>query len=217
MSQTSWSADEVPSALDHILLGCSDLGAGISLLEKHTGVHAGIGGVHPGRGTRNALLSLGTRRYLEIIAPDPVQSNVSLALVNSLRAMAAPSLVGWAAHVSDINAVAAKLRASGMKFEGPDPGSRKRPDGHILKWTTVDLDDTRDGLLPFFIEWGAETVHPSVDAASGCRLERFAAADPDPAELARVFQQLGVDVPVERAAKRELRVKIAGPKGTLSL
>jgi hypothetical protein len=62
--------------LDHVMLGCNDLDRGIASVEQHTGVRAAFGGVHPDRGTANALLSLGERHYLEIIAPDPKAANI---------------------------------------------------------------------------------------------------------------------------------------------
>src|SRR4051812_47443723 len=109
------AADEVPTMLDHILLGCNDLDGGIAYVEQHTGIRAAFGGVHPGRGTRNALLSFGDRRYLEIIAPDPAQKGIDqndrLATINKLTK---PQLIGWAAHVDDIEALAKKLQGSGV-------------------------------------------------------------------------------------------------------
>src|SRR5437660_10826356 len=85
--------DQVPPMLDHILLGCNDLERGIAFVEQHTGVRAAFGGVHPGRGTQIALLSLGTRRYLEIIAPDPQQTDSSSERNAELKKLAEPRLV----------------------------------------------------------------------------------------------------------------------------
>ena len=215
-----WAADNVPSMLDHLLLGCSDLDEGIAFAERQTGVRPAMGGVHPGRGTRNALLSLGPLHYLEVIAPDPAQTEVPTTraeLPAMLEQLAAPTLVDWAVHTSDIVGVAERWRKAGAAFQGPTPGSRARPDGKMLHWQTLNLENDRDGLLPFFIQWGAGTVHPSVDAPQGCKLESFAVVSPDSSTLLTEFQKLGVSVEVESGKTAHLRAKIVGPKGTLVL
>src|SRR6202795_4106768 len=204
--------DEAPAMLDHILLGCSDLDHGIAFFEEHTGVRASIGGVHPGRGTRNALLSLGERRYLEIIAPDPAQVKIAdfaVPLVSRLKSLNTPRLVGWAAHPGDIEALAKRLRESGIAFDGPREGSRQRTDGRLLKWKTVNLADDHHGVLPFFIEWDGQSPHPSGDAPSGCHLDHFAIADPDPDGLAKTCARLGLAVTIERGEKPQLRARFA--------
>jgi hypothetical protein len=218
-SRLSW-ADQVPASLDHILLGCSDLEAGISFVEQHTGVRAQFGGVHPGRGTRNALLSLGKLHYLEIIAPDPKQTEIqqwAVQRVTTLKQLNSPRLVGWAVHPGNIEAQAGKLRDAGIATQPIFPGSRKRDDGHVLKWEALNLTDDHHGLLPFFIQWSADSPHPSVDAPSGCRLETFVVAGPKPGELAALFQRLGVEVTVERAHAPQLRARVVGPKGALQV
>jgi glyoxalase-like protein len=215
LAPNTLASSEAPHMLDHILLGSNDLNAGINFIEEHTGVRAAIGGVHPGRGTRNALLSLGERRYLEIIAPDPAQSkiaDVGLALFNTLKSLTVPTLVGWAAHPGDIDMFAKRLRAASIEFDGPREGSRARPDGRVLKWKTVSLADDHNGVLPFFIEWDANSVHPSVDAPSGCLLESFAIVDPDPAGLKKVTERIGLDVPIEPGAKAHLHARFAPPE-----
>ena len=202
--------------LDHILLGCSDLENGTAFVEKHIGVRAAFGGVHPGRGTQNALLSLGDRHYLEIIAPDPKQATSSVPQpFAQLKNLKQPQLIGWAAHPGNLENYASKLHAAGIAFAGPTSGSRARPDGRMLHWKTLNLSDDHSGVLPFFIEWGADSIHPSVDAPRGCRLDHFAIADPNPASLKPLLQQLALDVPVERADRSQLRARITGPRGTL--
>jgi catechol 2,3-dioxygenase-like lactoylglutathione lyase family enzyme len=215
--------DSVPTILDHILLGTADLDQGIAFVEKQLGVRAAFGGVHPGRGTQNALLSLGDRHYLEIIAPDPKQdpSNVSpmlrADLLTHLKSLTTPRLVGWAAHPGNLDAFAKKLHAAGLTFQGPTPGSRKRADGHLLQWQTLNLDNDESGLLPFFIEWAAGSPHPSTDAPAGCSVVHFELATPDVDSLKRTVALLDLDVAVTKGDKAQLQAIVRSTKGELSL
>ena len=209
----------VPTDLDHILLGVNDLDRGIAWMEERSGVHAIFGGVHPGRGTRNALLSLGTRRYLEIIAPDPAQAGSAAGqeMVGALRAIQEPRLVGWAVHTSNLDGIVKKAAAAGIAIQNPREGSRARPDGKVLRWKSAALKSDFDGVLPFFIEWSADSVHPSQDAPAGCTLERFSIESPSAKDVRMVAGQLGLDLDAKPGKKALLRARIAGKKGTFEI
>ena len=206
-------------AVDHLLLGISDLDKGIAWVEKMTGVKAVIGGSHPGVGTRNALASLGGRRYLEIIAPDPAQSTFNSR--HDVRQLAEPRLVTWAAVTTDIEALAKKVRGAGPQIFGPRDGSRARPDGKLLKWKTLGVqhDLGRDGFdpVPFFIEWATDSIHPSQDSPRGCELQSFEIEHPNPAGLVEALKQLGIDARARQAEAIRMVATIKTPKGTVVL
>jgi Glyoxalase-like domain len=140
-------------------------------MRKNSGYRAEIGGSHPGRGTRNALLKLGERCYLEIIAPDPNQPQ--LTWHQELLTLDEPLLVGWAVAVKDIDAYATGLRAKGVACIGPTPGSRTTPAGQTFKWKTLLLQDDKHGILPFHIEWAEDSAHPATGAPGGCVFSRM--------------------------------------------
>jgi hypothetical protein len=211
----SRATDEAPTLLDHVLLGCNDLDRGIAFVEERTGVRAAFGGVHPGRGTQNALLSLGTRRYLEIIAPDPKQS--SPPQYPTITKLIEPRLIGWAAHPGDLGSFAAKLARSKVIATGPIPGSRKRPDGRILQWKTLTLKDNAGDLLPFFIEWSADSTHPSADSPQGCALVRFEVVSPEPDVLSTKLAVLDLDCRIVRGIRPQLRATIVGRKAEFTV
>jgi hypothetical protein len=203
------------TGLDHIILGIDDLDHGVDWVEQRTGVRAAFGGVHPGRGTRNALLALGPDCYLEIMAPDPQQPEPSW--FTRVLTLPEPRLMGWAAHTSDITALAQSTLAAGFAIDGPYDGVRTRPDGKRLEWKLFRLRNDRGGLLPFFIEWGRDSVHPAAAAPSGCRLEQFQLQSPDATELARACQSLALDVTVEPGKEPLMLARIASPKGIVEL
>ncbi|HEX9942466.1 MAG TPA: VOC family protein [Thermoanaerobaculia bacterium] len=214
-------AESVPAtrAVDHLLLGVADLDHGIEWVEKLTGVKAVFGGSHPGRGTRNALLSLGGRRYLEIIAPDPEQTAYNFQI--DIRKLAEPRLITWAAAASDINAIAKKARDAGYQLFGPNDGSRARPDGKVLKWKTLGIQNAlgHDGVepIPFFIEWAADSLHPSQDSPQGCELQSLAMEHPDAAKVRSALKDLGIELKVKQASGARLTATLKTPKGKVEL
>jgi hypothetical protein len=205
--------------MDHLLLGVADLDRGIDWVERTTGVRAVIGGVHPGRGTRNALLSLGRRQYLEIIAPDPAQRPESLTM--NLTPLVEPRLIAWAAVTTDIDALAKGIREQALQASVPRDGSRARPDGRMLKWrafgVTSGLSSGDVDPIPFFIQWSADSAHPSQESPKGCELSSFDLAHPDPGLLQATLRKMGIDANVGPNKVATLTAVLTTPKGRVTI
>lgn len=204
--------------MDHLLLGAADLDQGIAWVEERTGVRPAIGGNHPGVGTRNALLSLGRRQYLEIIAPDPRQTTYDFPM--DLRALTTPRLIMWAAATADITALAEKARGAGLQVIGPRDGSRARPDGQALTWKILRVRNDFGGRgvepFPFYIEWEA-AVHPAQDSPPGCALLTFEIEHPDPAGLGAALGAFDIEAAGKSAPDPRLIVTLRTPRGTVVL
>ena len=206
-------------AVDHLLLGVSDLDRGIAWVEERTGIKPVIGGSHPGRGTRNALLSLGAAQYLEVIAPDPAQKTFTFQI--DIRSLKEPRLITWAAATSDIEAVARGARAVGRGVFGPSDGSRARPDGRMLQWRSLGIASALAiGVvepIPFFIQWTADSVHPAQDSPKGCTLSAFRLAHPRPAAVLDTLKAIGIEADVASGPEASLAATLATPKGRVEL
>ena len=205
--------------LDHLLLGVDDLDRGIAWFADLTGVTAAVGGSHPGRGTRNALAALGGRQYLEIIAPDPAQPGDNLRM--NLRSLREPRLITWAAATSDIDTLAKRIHEQFHFDATPQDGSRARPDGRVLKWRTLaipsDFAESVANPIPFFIEWGHGSVHPSLDAPIGCELTAFEFEHPNAKGLEATLAALGITGIVRQAPMSRLVATIDTPRGRIVL
>jgi Glyoxalase-like domain len=188
-------------AFDHLLLGISDLDRGIDWIERHTGVQAIMGGVHPGLGTRNALLSLGGAHYLEIIAPDPAQTVKHPQY--QLSSLTEPRLINFAVKTNDIGVTAVSLRGAGLQTIGPFDGLRRTASGAPLRWKVLYLESKFQSgeinPIPFFIEWAGDSMHPSQNARVGCVIEDLRFEHPRADELVRTLRTLGLEAKVAQA------------------
>jgi hypothetical protein len=209
----------VRPVVDHLLLGVSDLVDGIDWLEQRTGVRAAIGGVHPGRGTRNALVSLGGACYLEILAPDPAQAASECWF--PVRTLREPRLITFAMRAADIDRTATALQRAGWSTIGPSEGARRTATGGFLRWKTLGVESPfRSGEidpLPFWIEWVPDAIHPATSAPVGCVLEELRCQHPRAEELGAAFREIGITVEVTRGQQVCLLALLQTPKGHLEL
>ena len=207
----------VRDAFDHLLLGVSDLDHGIEWVDRRTGVRPALGGVHPGRGTRNALVSIGGAHYLEIIAPDPAQTGVNPQF--QLNTFVEPRLINFAVRTSDIEQTAASLRSGGVHVIAVRDGSRRTPAGALLRWKTLGVESKfRSGEIdpiPFFIEWASDSTHPSKEAPGGCTAEDLRFEHPRAAELSAALLAMGLEANVTAADQARIVAVLRTPKGRI--
>jgi len=178
---------------DHLVVVTHDLRQGCDWVEERLGARPQAGGKHVAMGTHNALLSLGKRFYLEVIAVDPDGVKPERPRwfdLDEPRMRAAiaegPHLAHWAARTGDIDAAAARLPDLGV----PTPMAR----GDLAWRITIPDDGHRPGrgLVPTLIQW-PDARHPTDNLPdSGCRLVAIAGEHPEPAVVRAELATLGL-------------------------
>jgi hypothetical protein len=203
--------------VDHLVYATPDLQFGIEAIEKVTGVRAVSGGQHPGRGTRNALISLGPGVYLEIIGRDPDQPTPPQPRPFGIDDLKEPRLVTWVAKGENLESFAKEAAHGGVKLGKVIDGSRQQADGVVLSWRFTDPRTVAfDGLVPFFIDWG-KTPHPAGAATSGLSLIGLRAEHPHPQSVQEALDTLGLDLRVQRGSRPALIATIDTPRGRVEL
>ena len=213
---------------DHILVAVRDLAEAARKFETAYGLRALEGGRHPGVGTANMIVPLGST-YLELIAVvDQAEGERAPSTRRITRAVEdGRTFATWAVRTDDLDAVRGHLLAAGLELAPPFAGARQRPDGITLRWRTQMLVAPGEpSVLPFVIEWQvppgqhpaeAPVQHPS--KARGIRTVRL--GDPDPDAAAARFRLLlggGLNVAFERAASSGVAaVELETPGGPLTI
>ena len=144
-------AAAILARIDHVMICVPDLSRGVdTYMRLGFGVHPG--GVHPGKGTHNAIAFL-EDDYLELLAirdrgeyrsHSPFGGLVEfLERGGGLRYVIVQS--------DDLAADVAAMRARGVDVSDPADGSRRTPAGRELRWRAAMLG-RRNPLPLFFIQ-----------------------------------------------------------------
>ncbi len=202
--------------LDHLVYATPHLERTLDDLERALGVRPLPGGAHPAWGTRNAILPLGPATYLEVIGPDPARQE-SRPVIFQLATLSSARLVTWAAKGSGLTALVAGALGHGIRLGALMQGARERPDGTRLSWELTDpLTVVDDGLIPFFIDWGA-SPHPATSSEAVVTLEEFRAEHPEPERVGARLALLGAELAVAAGPRPRLVATLLSPAGVVTL
>ena len=210
-----------PLALDHLAIAAGRLGEGIDFVEEMLGVRMPLGGKHPLMNTHNAVMKLGDRLYLEVIAVDPEAGppvrprwfGLDSAATRARLAAEGPRLIAWLVRTDDI---AASLAAGGPELGQPLAMSRGdlawqiavRPDGAV----------PLGGLAPVLLQW-PPGVHPAAQRMPDLGVKLLGltlrAAKPEPlrASLARFGADRLAEIRPMRRGAAMLEAHFVRPDG----
>jgi len=206
----------LPEALlDHLVYATPDLEATCRDLEVRLGVRASAGGQHPGRGTHNALISIGPKAYLEIIAPDPLQHGTQPVWFD-IDQLTAPKLITWAVRVDELEAFVKEISPD-TKVGTIRAGSRKTPEGTTLSWQLTEPQLAHGvGLTPFLIEWNSHD-HPAHSAITGPQLVQLRIEHPEPDLIRKQLKPLRLEVVIEQRSNPALVAIFERANGLIEL
>ena len=212
---SSDATDSESLRVDHVIVGVGDLDRGMDQFEQLTGVRPVIGGDSPGRGTRNALVSLRKGRYLELLAPRsdaPPSADIEV-----LRMLEDLTPLRWVVSTSQPEVTVRRLRQLGYRISDSLPGSRVKPDGTRLKWVRFRITKPALEQAPVLINWDALSLHPSIDSPAGCDLTDLTLVVSSQAPYQRLLRVLPVGVGIRKGDRPRLEVTLSCPKGIVRL
>jgi hypothetical protein len=210
-----------PAELDHLVVAATTLADGIEYIAELTGVAPRPGGKHVAMGTHNALLRLGERVYLEIIAIDPEAARPprprwfdldDVALQSELAER--PQLVHWVARTADIERSAAACPVPLGAITAAERGD--------YRWRITIPDDGKrpgKGIVPTLIQWDVP-VHPADRLPqSGVSIAQVAATHSDPAFVRTALAELGLADALQVTYDRDARLAamLQTPRGLATL
>jgi len=136
--------------LDHV----SICGANLDSLRQaftDVGLTPDFGGPHGNGVTHMAAVGFDDGTYIELIAPVKAGVTAGSAWAKFMGEDAVTC--AWAVGTNVLLQEVDRLKKAGIVVANPEPGSRKRPDGMSVEWTTADVGSSTPGaVLPFIIE-----------------------------------------------------------------
>jgi hypothetical protein len=204
--------------IDHIVYAVPDFDNAIDDLEAKLGIKPVIGGRHLLRGTKNALLNLGNRCYLEILAIDPENTTFNGPRWMGIDLITRPTITRWAIQTTKIEEDSQIINKQHQELGSLAEGERKTPEGETLRWKmTLPLPAPEIDVIPFLLDWSASDFHPTDKLENGCLLQNITLYYPLPEMIETILEKLAFKMKVSTAGAPKITIQISGKNGIIEL
>jgi len=201
------------NCIDQIILGCSDLDKAVDDFEALTGVRPVWVTSMNGAGTKSARVAFESCAYLELIGPDPKQTDTEFS--SALAKLPAGELVPchYAVRLEkshDLN-VRNEWKKMGLEYDQITMIAKDR--GMPWLWDMYFIKG--DGLTPFLTDWkNHDSLHASAKLPICGTLESVSVSAPEGHIVHKLLDSpIGLDL---STGSEKLTFVINSPKGTHS-
>lgn len=205
------------ASIDHLVVAAATLAGGRAWIERRLGVPMSDGGHHEAFGTHNALLSLGTTAYLEVIAIDPDAAPPGRPRWFGLddpamraRLAEGPALIHWVARVEEL--------PEGTLDDGREVLALARGENRWRITVSPDGALPRGGVAPSLIQW-LTPPPPTRLPELGVRLQTLRLTTPEPDALRKMVQDQGLSdrIVITTGAEPHLGAQLFTRSGVVEL
>ncbi len=204
--------------IDHFVYCVPKLETAMDSFENKTGCRPVFGGYHTTQGTKNALINLGNQCYLEFLAIDRDNKNITDSRWMGIDLIEKPTMTRWALKSSDLERENEILKAYNPQLANITGGQRKTPKGKMLKWQlTMPLPKPTVELVPFLIDWQKSEAHPTDNLPDDCELVGLEFRTPKPQLVSSIFEQFSFDTKVVKGNVSQIKLLIKSVKGIIEI
>jgi hypothetical protein len=154
-------------AFDHLVLYYNSIEKAQQQTSDTYHITTVKGGHHGNWGTYNYLAFMNNNSYIEWLGIEDLDKanqsdNPLIQHTAWAKRKAKEGPIQFALRTNKMDDLIEHFKNHHIPFSGPYPGSRKKPDGTVLKWRMLfPKCEVRSVLLPFLIEWEGEGNRPS--------------------------------------------------------
>jgi len=204
--------------IDHLVYCCLNLEDGINYFMENYGMQAVIGGRHLNEGTKNAIINLGDKCYLELLAIDKQNKAHTQNRWMGIDLLTTPKITRWAINSSNLEEDKQALIKYNNQLGNIESGLRKKPDNSDLTWKlTKPLSYPEVEVVPFLLDWSGSISHPTDGLSIQGNLMKIELESATPEKVKGCLDELNIGISVKLNTESHIKVVIDGPKGIFKI